>query len=207
MNREAGTRPATRSRSRRRAAGSTAVPAIPAFPNVGTASRTRRRLPWAARLFATLLLGVLPLTLLLATTVARAAQEAGADPAGSHLADAGAAGSDAALDPGAIPVPPLPFADNPDPEACGIPQPVGSDNAAYAHGWYGGERVQDPVLLYDSHLRRAVVAVVPDGHPITLLLSQVNPELNYFLVRAEVDGEAVQGWLPAPFVRREPPGG
>lgn len=100
-------------------------------------------------------------------------------------------------------VPPLPFADNPDPELCGIPQPVlDADSAATVTGIYEGELVMDPVLLYDSHLRRSVAGAVPSGHPVTLQLFQSNPELDYFQVRAEVGGETVQGWIPAPFVAR-----
>ena len=104
-------------------------------------------------------------------------------------------------------VPPLPFADNPDPALCGIPQPVGpSEAAARVTGWYDGALVMDPVLVYDSHLRRSVVGSIPDGHAVELVLFQANPELDYFLVKAEVeeDGELrrVEGWLPAPFVAR-----
>lgn len=104
-------------------------------------------------------------------------------------------------------VPALPFADNPDPELCGIPQPVlDADSAAIVTGVYDGELVMDPVLLYDSHLRRSVVGAVPSGHPVVLQLFQSNPELDYFQVRAEVEGETVRGWIPAPFVVRTPAG-
>jgi hypothetical protein len=104
--------------------------------------------------------------------------------------------------PGALPaeVPPLPFDDNPDPEACGIPRPWGKDDPATLTGMYEGELVQPIVFLYDSHLRDRVVGQVPDGGRVQVLLFQSNPVLDYYLVRSLDLPEAQEGWVPAPFV-------
>ena len=61
------------------------------------------------------------------------------------------------------------------------------------------------VFLYDSHLRRKVVAQAPHGAEIKILLSQSNPELNYFLVKIVGADGPNEGWVPAPFVSFEPP--
>src|SRR5215470_3608562 len=49
-------------------------------------------------------------------------------------------------------VPDLPFSDNPDPNACGIPSPYGG-GTAWATGMYQGQMFEPTVLLYNSHER------------------------------------------------------
>ena len=102
-------------------------------------------------------------------------------------------------------VPGLPFEDNPDPALCGIPQSWDSDEPAYLSGAYEGKLIQPIVLLYDSHLRRSVVAKAPHGSEIKILLSQSNPKLNYFMVKVVGAAQPNEGWVPAPFVSFEPP--
>ena len=67
----------------------------------------------------------------------------------SPAATAGDAGAGAGHVRGApLPsVPPLPFADNPDPTQCGIPAPWGKDDPAWITGIYLGEVVQPVVPL------------------------------------------------------------
>jgi len=103
---------------------------------------------------------------------------------------------------GALPAqaPPLPFADNPDPEACGIPREWGRDDPGQVTGSYAGELVQPSVYLYDSHLRREVVGQIPDGGRVEILLAQSNPVLDYYLVRSLDLDQAQEGWVPAPFL-------
>jgi hypothetical protein len=105
-------------------------------------------------------------------------------------------------DPG---VPPLPFPDNADPSQCGIPTQWQSDEAAYLSGIYEGELIQPVVLLYDSHLRRRIVAEAPHGAEVRILLSQSNPQLDYFLVKVVGAETPTEGWIPAPFVSFKPP--
>ena len=102
-------------------------------------------------------------------------------------------------------VPPLPFPDNPDPALCGIPQPWNSDAPAYLSGLYEDELIQPIVLLYDSHLRRNVVAEAPHGTEVKILLSQSNPNLDYYLVKVVGAETPNEGWVPAPFVSFDPP--
>jgi hypothetical protein len=102
-------------------------------------------------------------------------------------------------------VPKLPFPDNPDPALCGIPQQWTSDEPAYLTGLYEGELIQPTVFLYDSHLRRSVVAKAPHGAEVEILLSQSNPELDYFMVKIVGAEGPNEGWVPAPFVTFEPP--
>ena len=99
-----------------------------------------------------------------------------------------------------VSVPPLPFADNPDPEACGIPREWGRDEPGTVTGIYEGELVQPVVYLYDSHLRREVVGQIPDGGRVQILLAQSNPVLDYYLVRSLDLDQAQEGWVPAPFL-------
>lgn len=100
-------------------------------------------------------------------------------------------------------VPDLPFEDNPDPNACGIPVQWGSDGRAWLTGEYEGELIQSIVLLYDSHLRQKVVASAPHGAEVEVVLFQENPVLDYYLVK--IPGEQAQeGWIPAPFLAFEP---
>ena len=100
-------------------------------------------------------------------------------------------------------VPDLPFADNPDPNLCGIPIAWGLAEPAWLTGRYAGKLVQPDVLLYDSHLRLEVVATVPHGAEVQILLFQTNPTLNYYLVKVTATGN--EGWLPEPFLAFEPP--
>lgn len=102
-------------------------------------------------------------------------------------------------------VPPLPFPDNPDPALCGIPQPWNSDAPAYLSGVYQGQLVQPVVFLYDSHLRRSIQASAPHGAQVKIILSQSNPQLNYFMVKILDADPPNEGWVPAPFVTFEPP--
>ena len=102
-------------------------------------------------------------------------------------------------------VPDLPFEDNPDPTLCGIPEPWGEDDPAWLSGYFEGDLIQEEVLLYDSHLRRSIVGSAPNGTEIEIILFQVNPSLNYYLVRTVGLAENVEGWLPAPFVDLERP--
>jgi hypothetical protein len=97
-------------------------------------------------------------------------------------------------------VPHLPFPDNPDPALCGIPKPWNSNESAYITGIYEGELIQPIVFLYDSHLRRSITAEAPHGSEIKILLSQSNPELDYFLVKIVGAEPPNEGWVPAPFV-------
>lgn len=101
-------------------------------------------------------------------------------------------------------VPDLPFEDNPDPSLCGIPEPWGNESQAWLSGYYEAELIQENVLLYDSHLRRSVVASAPTGTEIEILLFQSNPSLNYYLVRT-LSQDRQEGWIPALFVNFEQP--
>jgi hypothetical protein len=100
-------------------------------------------------------------------------------------------------------VPELPFADNPDPNQCGIPVPWGTDEPAWVTGYYQGELVQPTVFLYDSHLRLSIAGAVPSGTEVQVILYQQNPSLDYYFVKS-VDSETPQeGWVPAPFLSFE----
>ncbi len=101
--------------------------------------------------------------------------------------------------------PALPFADNPDPNACGIPVRWLSSAPAWVTGAYEGRLVQPVVYLHDSHLRRAVIGQIPHGGRIEISLSQSNPVLNYYRVRSLDLSPAQEGWIPAPFVSFEQP--
>jgi len=104
-------------------------------------------------------------------------------------------------------VPDLPFDDNPDPTACGIPQQWGtSNNIAYLNGIYEGELYQESVLLYDSHSRLEIFAEAPHGTQVEIILFQDNPVTNYYMVKIPDAPEgANQGWIPAPFLTFDPP--
>ncbi len=105
-------------------------------------------------------------------------------------------------------IPPLPFPDNPDPTLCGIPVRWGLDDPAWLSGLYEGALIQPEVLLYDSHLRRSVLASAPHGAEVRILLYQANPVLDYYLVRVVdgvlPDGAAREGWVPGPFLAFAP---
>ncbi len=99
------------------------------------------------------------------------------------------------------PVPELPFPNNPDPDACGIPQAWGPNDAAWLDGRYEGELVEPVVHLYDSHLRSSVVGALPTEAPVRVILYQNNPVLDFYLVRGEdAEGAVHEGWVPAPFL-------
>lgn len=105
-----------------------------------------------------------------------------------------------------LPIPPLPFADNADPTACGAPSVWGGGGHAWLTGYYGGELVQPTVYLYDSHLRKRITGMVASGTEVTIVLYQQNPTLNYYMVQVpDGEGGSIQGWVPAPFVSLEPP--
>lgn len=101
-------------------------------------------------------------------------------------------------------VPELPFPDNPDPDQCGIPQQWGKDDPAWLSGYYQGDLVQPTVFLYDSHLRKHVKGAAPTGAKVKVILYQVNPVLDYYMVRTIETDEPQEGWVPAPFLSFEP---
>lgn len=100
-------------------------------------------------------------------------------------------------------IPHLPFPDNPDPDACGIPTPWGSSEPAWLDGHYQGELVEPIVHLYDSHLRREIIGRAPSGIEVEVILFQDNPTLNYYLVRTVGLEPPQEGWVPAPFLQLE----
>jgi hypothetical protein len=103
----------------------------------------------------------------------------------------------------AIAVPELPFDDNPDPDQCGIPQPLGKGVTGVVTGVWQGELRFGDVHLYDSHLRGAVTGTVPHGATVQLVMFQNNPVLDYWLVRWDGPDGPVEGWLPDPFLDRD----
>lgn len=149
------------------------------------ASRTTNRsLP--TRLLARRLAG--SLTVLLALSLVGLAQ---AEP------------SDAASSEAHVEVPELPFDDNPDPDRCGIPQPLGDDVRGTVDGRWEGEALFSDVHLYDSHLRSRVTGTIPTGTRVKVEMVQNNPVLDYWYVRWDNPGGTVQGWIPAPFLTVE----
>lgn len=105
-----------------------------------------------------------------------------------------------------LPVPALPFDDNPDPNECGIPQAWGpNNNAAWLSGVYEGELHQPIVYLYDSHGRSNIVTAAPHGTQVEIVMFQSNPTLNYYYVRIPDAPEGMRlGWVPAFFLSLEP---
>ena len=99
-------------------------------------------------------------------------------------------------------IPPLPFADNPDPSLCGIPQPDG--RGGVLTGTVTGMAPPAVIWLYDSHLRNRIAGQLYAGTPVDVLLRQENPTLNYYFVRSIGVAPAQSGWVPAPFVTFEP---
>ncbi|MCB0155901.1 MAG: hypothetical protein KDF65_13970, partial [Anaerolineae bacterium] len=87
----------------------------------------------------------------------------------------------------------------------GIPTIWNSDAPAYLNGIYEGELIQPLVFLYDSHLRREITAQAPHGSEIKILLSQSNPQLDYYFVKIIGADQPNEGWVPAPFVSFEKP--
>jgi hypothetical protein len=110
------------------------------------------------------------------------------------------------LEPGAIglqrdaDVPDLPFPDNPDPSACGIPTQWNGE-AAQIEGTFQGQLVQPTVYLYDSHERLHITGAVPSGTTVQVQLYQANPVLDFFYIRADTPAGPQTGWVPAPFLR------
>jgi len=153
------------------------------------------------------------LPILLVATAGLSLAAAASPPASPGAASPAAAppGMGAAAEPGpaaqAAPetsaVPDLPFDDNPDPDQCGIPQPLGDDVRGVVTGRWQGELLFGDVHLYDSHLRAEVTGTVPDGSEVQVLMFQNNPVLNYWFVRWEGPEGAVEGWLPEPFLLRD----
>ena len=101
-------------------------------------------------------------------------------------------------------VPELPFPDNPDPNACGIPSPMG-DYAGWVNGVYQGEVVEPTVFLYDSHVRTHVTGALPSGTAVHVELYQNNPVLDFYYVQADTPAGSQKGWVPAPFLQFNPP--
>ncbi len=101
-------------------------------------------------------------------------------------------------------VPQLPFPDNPDPNACGIPTSYGG-STAWLNGVYQGQVVEPTVLLYDSHERIHITGAVPSGTEVQVELYQDNPVLDFYFVRAETPSGPQKGWVPAPFLQFNPP--
>jgi hypothetical protein len=99
-------------------------------------------------------------------------------------------------------VPELPFPDNLDASQCGIPEVWQEDEAAWLTGYYNGELVQPEVYLYNSHSRLHVTGKAESGTQVEIVLRQINPVLNYYLVKTP-DGQ--EGWIPEPFLTFEQP--
>ena len=97
-------------------------------------------------------------------------------------------------------VPDLPFPDNPDPNACGIPTQWNGE-AAQIEGTFQGQLVQPTVYLYDSHERLHITGAVPSGTTVEVQLYQANPVLDFFYIRADTPAGPQTGWVPAPFLR------
>jgi len=97
-------------------------------------------------------------------------------------------------------VPDLPFADNPDPSACGIPAPWHGDDAQI-EGTFQGQLIEPTVYLYDSHQRLHITGAVPSGTEVQVELYQANPVLDFYYVRADTPAGQQTGWVPAPFLR------
>jgi len=101
-------------------------------------------------------------------------------------------------------VPALPFPDNPDPNACGIPAPFGG-GAAWLNGVYQGTVIEPTVFLYDSHERLHIIGAVPSGSEVQVQLYQSNPVLDFYYVQADTLAGPQKGWVPAPFLQFTPP--
>jgi hypothetical protein len=101
-------------------------------------------------------------------------------------------------------VPPLPFPDNPDPNACGLPAPFGGGQG-WVTGVYQGQMIESNVLLYDSHERLHITGAVPTGTPVRVDLYQSNPVLDFYYVQADTPNGLQKGWVPAPFLQFAPP--
>lgn len=100
-------------------------------------------------------------------------------------------------------VPDLPFADNPDPNLCGIPTQWNGNEPAWLTGYYEGDLIEPVVHLYDSHMRLNITAAAPHGTQVKVLLYQNNPYLDYYLVKIEGAELPNEGWVPGPFLSFE----
>lgn len=101
-------------------------------------------------------------------------------------------------------VPELPFPDNLDPTQCGILVSWGTDEAAWASGYYRDKLVVQPtVYLYNSHLRLSIAGSVLAGTEVRILLYQQNPTLDYYLVQTIDFDPPQEGWISAPFLSFE----
>jgi hypothetical protein len=96
-------------------------------------------------------------------------------------------------------VPDLPFPDNPDPNAWGIPTQWNGE-ATQIDGTFQGQLVQPTVYLYDSHERLHITGAVPSGTTVQVQLYQANPVLDFFYIRADTPAGPQTGWVPAPFL-------
>jgi len=101
-------------------------------------------------------------------------------------------------------VPDLPFPDNPDPNACGIPTPYGG-STAWVTGVYQGQMIEPTVFLYDSHERLHITGSVASGTPVQVQLYQGNPVLDFYYVQSDTPNGPEKGWVPAPFLQLNPP--
>lgn len=144
------------------------------------------------------LLVLFVLLLLLSSGCAPQNDAAAEPPPEEHQADAGVFVRDEN-------VPDLPFEDNPDPAACGIPVNWGQDAPAWLTGYYEEELIQPTVYLYDSHLRLSIKGEAPSGSEVRIILYQQNPTLDYYLVETIGIEPKQEGWVPAPFLSFEPP--
>ncbi len=101
--------------------------------------------------------------------------------------------------------PALPFPDNADPRQCGIPTRLGDRYHGTLQGRYHEQLFEPLVRLYDSHSRTRVVATVKSGTPAYGVLLVTGRQLNYLLVKVTRDGRTVEGWVPQPYFRLDPP--
>ena len=79
-------------------------------------------------------------------------------------------------------MPALPFPDNPDRNACGIPALFGG-GAAWVNGASHGQLIEPTVLLYDSHERLHITGAVPSGTQVQVQLYQSNTFLDFYDVQ------------------------
>ena len=158
----------------------------------------------ATGLLAGLLVGSLAVLLALAPAGHAQADPSDAAGAPASVSTSGSTpGSTPAPGDASTPVPELPFDDNPDPDQCGIPQPLGDAVRGTVDGSWQGEALFPDVHLYDSHLRSRVTGTIPTGTRVKVEMFQNNPVLNYWYVRWDGPDGTVQGWIPAPFLTVE----
>lgn len=160
-------------------------------------SESRGTTPSVARAIPALALGVILTSMAACSGVTHEA--ATPAPAESAISQAPAIGVQRDAD-----VPDLPFPDNPDPNACGIPTRFGG-GAAWVNGAYQGQLIEPTVLLYDSHERQHVTGAVSSGTEVQVQLYQSNPVLDFYYVQADTPAGPQKGWVPAPFLQFTPP--